>query len=370
MEKRRFGNTGMETSILGFGGFHLLEIPYREVEYLLNTYLDAGGNYIETAASYGDGESEIKIGKAISGRRQQFILASKTGERSRDGFMSSLDRSLKHLNTDCLDIIFMHAVGSLEELNTILGSNGAMEGFLEARKLGKVKYVGISMHGQPDVLISALEQYDFDAVMSTINYYDRFNFPEIEDSLLPLAAKKGTATVLMKPIADGLLWKSAPSAFRYAFSQPVSVVVAGMNTREMLNMDLKFAEDFRLITPEEETEIFSNAVELGNYVCRQCNRCLPCPENINIPEVFKYEGYFDRQMANGKVIDPADYALRERLRFWFDNRSLAVKKYAGMDIKADKCTQCGECLAKCHYGIDIVRKLELADYKLAGKKIF
>jgi uncharacterized protein len=135
-------------------------------------------------------------------------------------------------------------------------------------------------------------------------------------------------------------------------------------------MDLKFAEDFRPITPEEETEIFSNAVELGNYVCRQCNRCLPCPENINIPEVFKYEGYFDRQMANGKVIDPADYALRERLRFWFDNRSLAVKKYAGMDIKADKCTQCGECLAKCPYGIDIVRKLELADYKLAGKKIF
>ena len=370
MEKRRFGNAGLETSILGFGGFHLVEIPYREVEFLLNTYLDAGGNYIETAASYGDGESEIKIGKAVSGRRQEYILVSKTGERSRQGFTASLDMSLKYLNTDHLDIILMHAVKNREELDIILGPNGAMEGFVEARKQGKVKFVGISMHGQPDVLIEALKQYPFDAVMSTINYYDRFNFPDIEDTLLPLAQEKATAVILMKPIADGLLWRSAPSAFRYAFSQPVSVVVTGINTNEMLEMDLKFAREFKPITTEEKTEIFKNAIELGNYVCRQCNECLPCPEQLNIPEIFKCEGFFDRQMANGVVIDPAEYALRERLRFWFDNKALAVEKYANMSVKADKCTRCGTCMAKCPYSIDIISKLEIADYKLAGKKFF
>lgn len=370
MEKRRFGKTGLKTSILGFGGFHLIEIPFVEAEYLLNTYLDAGGNYIETAASYGDGESEIKIGRAVSGRRQEFILTSKTGERTKAGFTASLDRSLKNLNTDHLDVILMHGVGSVEELETILGPAGAMEGFAEAKKAGKVSFVGISMHGDPYVLIEALQRHPFDAVMSTINYYDRFNFPDIEDTLLPLANNKETAVILMKPIADGLLWKSAPIAFRYAFSQPVSLVVAGMNTREMLEMDLKFAENFVPITDDEKEELFKNSIELGNYVCRQCNKCLPCPENINIPEIFRLEGVFDRQMANGTIIDPAEYALRERLRFWFGNRKLAEKRYDDIDVKADKCTKCGICTEKCPYNIDIVKKLEMADYKLAGRKIF
>ena len=369
-EKRKFGETGLKTSILGFGGFHLIEIPYRDVEYLLNTYLDKGGNYIETAASYGGGESELKIGRAVSGRRQEFILASKTGERKKLGFTASLDRSLKNLNTDHLDLVLMHGVGSMEELEAILGPDGAMEGFAEAKKAGKVDFVGISMHGAPYVLIEALHRYPFDAVMSTINYYDRFNFPDIEGTLLPLAMAKGSAVILMKPIADGLLWRSAPDAFRYAFSQPVSVVVAGINTTEMLKMDLEFAENYEPMTDGEKDELYKNSIELGNYVCRQCNECRICSERIDIPGIFRLEGLFDRQMANGTVTDPAEYALRERLRFWFGNRQLAADNYAQLDVKADKCTKCGACIEKCPYRIDIVRKLEMADYKLAGKKIF
>jgi predicted aldo/keto reductase-like oxidoreductase len=370
MEKRKFGRTGLETSLLGFGGFHLLEIPYQEAEYLLNAYLDAGGNYVETAAGYGDGASEIKIGRAISKRRSEYILASKTGERSREGFTASLDRSLEYLNTDHLDLMLMHAVGTRSELDSILAPGGAMEGFIEAQSRGKVRFAGISMHGQPDMLIEALRQYPFDAVMTTINYYDRFNFPEIEEMLVPLAMEKETAVILMKPLADGFLWKSAPAAFRYAFGQPVSVVVSGINTRGMLESDIKYAEEFIPFSDREKEELYRTAPELGDYVCRQCNKCLPCPQGLNIPEIFKYEGCFDRQMANGIVTDPAEYALRERLRFWFGNRQLAVDKYAGTAVKANACTGCGECTAKCPYGIDIVRKLEIADYKLAGKKIF
>lgn len=370
MEKRKFGKTGLETSILGFGGFHLLEIPARDAEYLLNQYLDAGGNYIETAASYGNGGSELKIGKAVSGRRQEFILATKTGDRDEAGFLSSVDRSLKYLNTDYLDLIIMHAVGTKKELDTILGPGGAMEGYHKAHKEGKVGHVGISMHGQADVLISALQQYPFDAVMSTINYYDRFNFPEIEEVLIPLALEKEVAIILMKPIADGLLWKSAPQAFKYAMSQPVSVVVAGINNRDMLEMDLKFANEFTPITDEEKEELFKKAPELGNYVCRQCGKCIPCPEGIPIPEIFKYEGYYDRQMMNGIVNNPEEYALKDRLRFWFGNRDLAREGYAGLKVKADKCTKCGECIPKCPYGIDIIKKLKMADYKLMDKNFY
>lgn len=370
MIKRKFGKTGLETSLLGFGGFHLLEIPSKEAEYLLNRYLDAGGNYIETAASYGDGESEMKIGKVTKTRRSDCILATKTGERKKQGCLDSLDRSLKHLQTDFVDLLIMHAVGSEDELNTLLGPGGAIEGVQQAQREGKVRHVGISMHGQPDTLIKALHQYPFDAVMTTINYYDRFNFPEIEETLLPLAQDKETAVILMKPVADGLLWKSAPAAFRYAFSQPVSVVVAGINTRELLEQDLSFAEEFTPMSPEEMDELFQTAPELGSYVCRQCNQCLPCPEGINIPEIFKYEGYYDRQMRDGKVRDAAEFALRDRLRFWFGNKQLGIDGYKKLTIRADRCTQCGQCLERCPYGIDIVQKLAVADYKLAEKIIY
>lgn len=370
MEKRNFGKTGLTTSLLGFGGFHLLEIPAKEAEYLLDSYLDAGGNYIETAASYGNGESELKIGKVMSRRRKDCILATKTGARDRQGCKESLDRSLRNLNTDYVDLLILHAVSTKEELHTILGPDGAMEAVLQAKRDGKIGFVGISMHGQPDVLIEALDRYPFDAVMSTVNYYDRCNFPEIEDILLPQAAEKGTAVILMKPIADGLLWRSAPMAFKYAMSRPVSVVVAGINTREMLAQDLEYANTFMPITPEEESLLFHSAPELGNYVCRQCGKCVPCPVNIPIPEIFKYEGYYDRQMRDGIVRDPAEFALRDRLRFWFGNKDMAVERYTSLHIKADTCTQCGECLSRCPYHIDIPRKLEIADYKLGGKQLY
>lgn len=369
MEKRRFGKTGLETSILGFGGFHLLEIPVAEAQYLLNRYLDAGGNYIETAASYGDGESERKIGYSVAHRRSEYILATKTGERTKQKCLQSLDRSLRNLKTDFIDLFIMHAVGTMEELETILGPEGALEGALQAKHEGKIKHIGISMHGQPDVLIRALKEYDFDAVMTTINYYDRFNFPEIEDELVPLALEKEAAIILMKPVGDGLLYKSTLPAFRYAFTQPASVIVAGINNREMLEGDLNYAEWFVPMSRGEIERLYSDAPELGSYVCRQCGKC-SCPEGIPIQEIFKYEGYFDRQMADGVVTNAAEYALKERLRFWFGNRELAVERYGALDVKADKCNKCGKCIPACPYGIDIIRKLSIADYKLAGKEIY
>lgn len=364
MEKRKLGRTGLETSILGYGAFHLLEILYRDAESLLNSYLDAGGNYIDTALCYGDGESERKIGKAVSRRRSEYILASKSDSRDKKGFLSDLNRSLEHLNTDYIDVMIMHAVGKPEALRSILGPEGALEGFFSAKRQGKVGHVGISVHGQADILIEALRQYPFDVVMSSINYYDRFNFPEIEEELYPLAKKEEAAIVLMKPIADGFLWRSAPQAFRYAFSQPVSVVLAGINTPEMLEADLRYASEFVPMSDSEKEELYRTAPELGNYVCRQCGNCQPCPEGLSIREIFRLEGCFDRQMLTGTVKDPGDYALRKRLRYWYAISQRAVDRYEQLEVKADRCTGCNACTPKCPYSIDIVRKLEMVDYKI------
>ena len=369
MERRPFGKTGLSTSLLGFGGFHLLEIPRREAEYLLNRYLDAGGNYIETAAGYGDGESELKIGSSVARRRGEFVLATKTGERGAKGCMEQLERSLKNLGTDHVDVLLMHAVGTMDDLDRILAPGGALEAAERAVRAGKARHVGISMHGQPDVLVAALKAYGFAAVMTTINYYDRFNFPEIEGELLPLARERGAAVILMKPLADGLLWQSPERALRYAMGQPVAIVVAGVNNRQMLETDLAIAESFTPMSDGEKEALYRDAVELGDYVCRQCGKCLPCPEGIDIPLLCRLEGYYDRQMADGTVTNAAEYALKERLRFWFGNSEMARSRYQAVAVKADRCTACGQCSPRCPYGIDIPRKLSIVDYKLGDRKV-
>ncbi|MCL5073702.1 MAG: aldo/keto reductase, partial [Actinobacteria bacterium] len=171
MEKRKFGKTGLFTSVLGFGGFHLLEIPKKEVDFLLNTYLDNGGNYLETAEIYGNGGSEEKIGHTVSGRRNEYILTSKTVYRDKKGYTDSLNSSLKRLKVGHLDLHIMHMVGAdikelgikASDLKKILSPGGALEGAERAKKEGKIKFVGISMHGYPGTLIEAIKKYPFDA---------------------------------------------------------------------------------------------------------------------------------------------------------------------------------------------------------------
>lgn len=365
MEKRRFGKTGLETSLLGFGGFHLCETPYHKVEYLLNEYLDRGGNYIETAPSYGNGESEIKIGKAVSHRRDEFILVTKAHARDYKGCKDSIHQSLVNLQTDHIDLLLMHAVDSTDTLDQILSENGAIKAAEEAKAKGKIEHIGISMHGQPDILIEAINRYDFDAVMTTINYFDVCNFPKITKELIPLAISKGIAIILMKPLGDGYLYKNVEQAFKYAFSQPVSIVVTGMNSKEMLEMDFDFANNYEKKTALDIESLLTDAQELGNYVCRQCDQCMPCPEGVAITEVFRLEGIFDRQMSNGVVGNPAEYALKERLKHWFGGQERAKEAYAKLEGKATLCSECGICMVKCPYKIDIIQKLKNVDYKLA-----
>ena len=139
MEKRKLGNTGLELSLLGFGGFHLIEVVQTEVDFLLNRYLDEGGNYIETAEGYGPRLSEPKIGKAVAHRRDEFILATKTHSRTKQEALEALDLSLELLRTDYVDIWFMHHLQTEAEAQAVLAPGGAMEAVDEAS--GRAKYV-------------------------------------------------------------------------------------------------------------------------------------------------------------------------------------------------------------------------------------
>jgi len=229
MEKRKLGKTGMEVSIVGLGGFHMLEISKELVLKLMDIYLENGGNYVETAAEYGDGESEQKMAYALNGRRDKVILASKCHARDFNGAKHFVERTLKNLKTDHLDILFLHHVTSQSDVEALLSRPSALDYLLEAKSKGLVRAIGVSFHGLPDYALKILQSQSLDIVMTQFNYYDRFNFPSTFDTLLPYARSKGMGVVGMKAFADGYLYRSTEDALRYALTQDIDIMVVGTN---------------------------------------------------------------------------------------------------------------------------------------------
>ncbi|HEY3379739.1 MAG TPA: aldo/keto reductase [Armatimonadota bacterium] len=365
MERRPLGQTGERVSLLGAGGFHLLEISVADAGQLLNRYLDAGGNYIETAASYGDGASETKIARAVAQRRDEYLLASKVDARDKTGALQSLEQSLRMLQTDHLDIWFMHAVQTEAEADRLLGPGGALEAADEARRQGKVRFIGISGHGHPFGMLHALPRYHFDVLMVPTNYYDHFSFPAVQGELIPLAQAQGTAVLGMKAVADGYLWRSPGTAFRYAWSLPVAGVVAGFNNREMLEEDLGYAESFTPMSAEEIAHLYATAPEYRNYICRQCPTC-QVVSGIHLRRIFELEGWYDRQLWDGIVVNPEDYALRVRLGQWFAQQAQARAAYAEEVVAIDPESDYTDLNGRCAHGLDINRKLKIAHAKLTS----
>lgn len=364
MEKRPLGKTGLELSIVGFGGFHLVEIGSKEAEYLLNTYLDRGGNYVETAAGYGSGNSEQKIGRAISRRRDDFILATKCHLRNAKEAGALIDESLKNLQTDHVDLLFMHGVQTPADLDAVLGKGGEIEAAEKAREAGKVRFIAISGHGRQPVLKDAVLRYPFDVLMTGFNYFDRFNYPDIETGLIEACRSREVGILGMKALADGYLYRSWENAIRYTLSLPIASLVLGMNSREMLEKDLKLAEKVRPLSEKERERIFTSAPELGDYVCRLCGKCKV--NGFDPQEIFLLEGLFDRQMDDRRVDDTAQYALRERLRFWFEQADEARSEYAALATHVDPEQDYRNLNALCPYHIDVDRKLKIAHDKLSG----
>lgn len=382
MEKRMLGDTGIQVSILGLGGFHLLEKKLKEVVSLVDYFIDQGGTYFEAAAQYGDGEAEQKLGYALKGKRDKVVIASKVHKRDYKRAERLLERSLKNLNTDYLDIWFLHHITVPYDLDTLMDRPSALDVGYRAKKEGKIRALGISVHGVPDLALKLIEETPIDVVMTHFNYFDKFNFSEIEDLLIPIARKKGIGIVGMKAFADGFLYKHPEDALRYALSLDIDTMVIGANTLELLKKDIEIVRGFRPMGKDEMERLFFEAEELGNYVCRQCDECLPCPEGINIPEIFKYEGWYDRQMRDYEPHPTEEYIMREHLAFWFngtddpkDERKTflyldrPIKAYRSLEKNYLSCTNCGICTERCPYDIDVVKKLKIVHKKLSGEDI-
>ncbi len=356
------GATGLQVSRFGLGGFHQVEISSEIVEQVVSAFLEVGGNYIETARSYGPAASEEKLGRVLEGRRDQVILASKSGERSGDGIRRELEASLQALRTDHIEFYFFHGIDTMEELETITSPTGALPALLKAKEEGLITGLGFSSHRPPQLYAEAIKRLPLAVILIWDNYLEELYVPEIQQEIYPLAKEYGVGITAMKPLGDGFMYRSVENAIRYALGSGSEVLICGTNSPEHV---YQVAEAICQgpANQAERQAILRDAVELGQYVCRQCGDC-----SADLMKLFRLEGYVDRQMIDYLAHDPADYALRLRLSGWFELAGVARQQFAEVNWDVDALFAEAEKV-NCPYDIDVARKARLTVGKLREQNV-
>lgn len=277
MPTRVLGKTGARVSILAFGGgSRFLEYKEEEGIEILNKALDSGITYVDTAESYGKGESQKRIGKAFKARggKKNLFLASKIGQRDYDGFMRSLDESLKRLQVDHVDLLHIHALMGPDDLAKVDAPNGAYKALVKAKEQKMTRFIGITCHAQPEVLKKALEEHDFDCTQMALNAAQRSQVkgaqPCFETIALPVAKSKNMGIIAMKIFAQDALKGQAPAEklMYYSLSLPVTAVVIGMPKPEHVQENITLAKSFK---PLSRDEMKGLSGELGpkNYLAME-----------------------------------------------------------------------------------------------------
>ncbi|NPV11843.1 MAG: aldo/keto reductase [Ignavibacteria bacterium] len=261
MPKRVLGKTGYQVGIFSLGGQATLEQAGTEKESIkiINRAIDLGVNYIDTAAAYGQGISETYIGKVMKDRRNEVFLATKTHNRSYDGSMQMLEKSLKQLQTDRIDLWQLHNVRTEDDLKKIFASDGAIKALEEARRSGVVRYLGITGHYDPWVLKKGIDEYDFDCILMALNAADRHNKSFI-DNLLPFAVQKNLGIIGMKIPARGRIFReggitSMKQAMEYVLTLPVSTIIVGISTLNELEENVRIAKNFKPLSEKQMREL-------------------------------------------------------------------------------------------------------------------
>lgn len=257
MTTRPLGRTGHQVKLFSLGGQATLEQAgtHDESIAIINRAIDLGVNYIDTAARYGRGISQTYIGEVMKTRRQEVFLASKTHDRTRDGSLRVLEESLKLLQTDRLDLWQLHNVQTDEQLDAIFGKDGAIEAMQQARAQKMVRFLGITGHFDPDVLLRGIQRFDFDTILMALNPADRHHHAFTE-RLLPAANDKKMGVIAMKIPARGRLFRpdgvnSMKDAMGYVLTLPVSTVIVGCDTVKQLEENIAIATAFRPLPATE-----------------------------------------------------------------------------------------------------------------------
>ncbi len=323
MKTIRLGKTDLRVSRVGFGGIPIQRLSEDEAIAVIRRCLDLGVTFYDTATGYTT--SEERIGKALAGRRDGVVLATKTPARDRETARAHLDQSLKRLNTDHIDIWQFHNVSTEEAYEQLLGPGGAMEIAHEAIAAGTVGHVGVSSHS-PAMALKAVSS----GLFATIQFPFNFVTYEALEELIPLARQHDVGFIAMKPLGGGLL-ENARIAIKYLLQFDDVLPDPGIQQVEEIDEIVRIVDGPWELTSQEQLEMDQIRAQVGTRFCHRCGYCQPCPEGVDIPTVLTIRSFHRRFPPE---------------RFRTGNIADAI---AG----ARNCAECGECETKCPYHLPI-----------------
>jgi len=332
MQYRKLGRTDLFISCIGFGGIPLAILKKEQATAVLNSALDLGINFIDTARGYR--ESEELIGKAVSKRRGDYYLATKSSARKEGSIMEELNTSLKNLRTDMIDLYQIHYVNREDELSNVLKKGGALDVFKKLREEGIIKFIGITGHNCA-VLFDAVRTGEFDTIQGAFSYIEK---EQRVIDLIHYCSSNNIGFIAQKPLAGGAIICAA-SGLKWILQYPVSTVIPGVVSVSQVQQNTAVADESYSLSEEEMNELDELVRQLAKNFCRRCYYCHSvCPERIRIGAILEFYG---------KAKFPENLALSRR---W----------YRGLKINSLNCTGCGLCEPECPYELPIVDMLKEA----------
>lgn len=273
MERRVLGRTTVKTSVLGLGGTRLLASANRlaEAQRLVSIALDLGVTYFDTARLYP--ESEVYLGGSLSSRRKAVFLATKTHARDGRAATAHLEESLQRLKTDYIDLWQLHDLRTERDLDEVFGPHGAIVALDAARLEGKARFLGVTVHSDPQIVRECFARFDFDTVMIPVNAAEA-HYRSFIDSVLPLAREKNVGVVSMYPFCGGRLaklpgFRTVEPFLRFVLSQDISVALVGCDSVAQLEENVRYALRFRPMPVAQQVRLSeslkADALELMYY---------------------------------------------------------------------------------------------------------
>jgi uncharacterized protein len=262
VQTRPLGRTGERVSCIGLGGYHIgqSKLTDDQATQLIRQAVDRGINFLDNCWDYNDGKSEVRMGKALGdGYRNKVILMTKIDGRTKESCAQQINESLTRLKTDHVDVMQFHEVIRLEDPDRIFAEGGAMEAMLEAKKAGKVRFIGFTGHKDPYVHLRMLDharQHDFhfDTVQMPINVMDA-HFRSFTHEVLPVLQREGIAPLGMKCFGDSFILKSNTvqpmECLHYCLNQPIAVQITGIDSQEILDQAIEAATTFKPLSASE-----------------------------------------------------------------------------------------------------------------------
>jgi len=364
---RDFGNTGVKISSLGFGCMRLPMTKVNGIDVvdedrvteMLKRAFELGVNYFDSAYFYNNGLSELAVGKAIKGFRDQIYISTKSPGhlvRKPGDYRRILEEQLKKLDIDSIDFYHFHGVGYDNFLETDKRS-GWISDAQNAKSEGLIKHISFSFHDAPASMFKLIDLGLFESVLCQYSVVDRSN-----EEAMAYAKQKGLGVIIMGPLGGGRVAglpieltqklgvkvkSNAELALRFVFANPnIDCALSGMGNIQMVEENAIISAGRNPLSPDEVEAIngiMKENEKLSDLYCTGCGYCLPCPQKVNIPQIFKMMNYY-------RIYDIKDYARN-------GYAEIGVNIWVP-GTKADACIECGECETKCPQKIQIIDQLK------------